>query len=111
MKSFILMIALGALLTLHPQTGRADAEAAAKEASNPAGRDALTKYCEPPDRPKTIKLTLGECLKLGGAVSVDTSCQETTSTNSATGSTIKGTFKCRGQGQSADQGVCVNESG
>ncbi|TLY49798.1 MAG: hypothetical protein E6K53_12515 [Gammaproteobacteria bacterium] len=61
--------------------------------------------------PKVTPLTLGECIRLGGAITVDTSCPETYSTNSAYGGKITGNFKCRGQGQDASQGICVNESG
>jgi len=60
--------------------------------------------------PKVAALQISECIKLGSDVVVDTSCPETTSTDSTLGSSIKGHFKCRGRGQAAGQGVCIDEN-
>jgi len=55
--------------------------------------------------PEAIPLTIGECMRLGGTVTVDTSCPETSLTIS-TGGALKGKFTCNvGTGN-----MCVDEN-
>jgi hypothetical protein len=61
----------------------------------------------------TAELTASECFKLGGSIVGDNSCTETTTGLYAGGhkvGTLTGKYRCRGKGQTGNEGVCVNES-
>ncbi len=61
---------------------------------------------QPGSGPEVMPLTMAECLNLGGTVTHDARCPNTT-TRSNNGGTLQGTFRCTGVG---GHSACVDES-
>jgi hypothetical protein len=60
-----------------------------------------------------MPLTFGECLRVGGSITVDDACPFTVSNttgDSTSGRTISGRFRCKAKG-SPGKGACIDESG